>query len=504
MHFFYSSLLIILLGSLMSVSGSPVDSDGDGVPDEIECPSGKMIDSDHDGKANCEDPDDDNDGIPTRLEEKGDSDNDGIPNRNDSDDDGDGIPTKDEIIDEDGDGIADFAKESDGDGKVDHLDPQNKDGDEGDLDNDGLTNAEERLLGSDPNDKDSDDDGVADGLEVDRDATGKLLISDSDEDGRPDFLYTDDDGDNIPTRYEHFSRPSWNDVDGDGLTNRRDKDSDGDGKSDHDEAFPEGMDSDLSIRLDLSDVGSDQIEIIKIDAYHAIAIHKNIFPDNDKDTIPDWLDAIDDDGPRGDSDGDGLSNRWETENGFDPFLIDSDGDGIKDSDEGKHTDTDDDGILNGLDPDDDGDGILTKHELEGDSDEDGIPDSLDPDQKSDATSVHKRSTPVGCKDGKVEIPDGKNTIDGYCTDLDCDGTLDAYESQYSKYTKGSGYFVAIVDGEFQLMGGSAFNTVRLALKDGPCAYKDYDCDGIPNAYDSDWTDGPGKDGKGDEKCKVWN
>ena len=37
-----------------------------------------------------------------------------------------------------------------------------------------------------------------------------------------------------------------------------------------------------------------------------------------------------------------------------------------------------------------------------------------------------------------------------------------------------------------------------------CALEDYDCDGIVNYIDPDWTDGPGENGKGDPLCKYFN
>ena len=57
--------------------------------------------------------------------------------------------------------------------------------------------------------------------------------------------------------------------------------------------------------------------------------------------------------------------------GVSTILEDLDGDGNLFND-----DTDEDGLPNYLDTDDDGDGILTKDEL-GDSNDDGIPDYLD-------------------------------------------------------------------------------------------------------------------------------
>lgn len=74
--------------------------------------------------------DDDNDGIPSELEdinsnddlEDDDSDGDGIPNYKDEDDDGDNVDTRDENPDPDGDGNLDDAQNTDGDAIPDYLD----------------------------------------------------------------------------------------------------------------------------------------------------------------------------------------------------------------------------------------------------------------------------------------------------------------------------------------------------------------------------------------------
>jgi len=99
--------------------------------------------------------------------------------------------------------------------------------------------------------------------------------------------------------------------------------------------------------------------------------------DVDGDGIPNYLDP--------DSDNDGLNDGWEVAHGTDPYNADSDRDGVPDGIEAGYGDTDGDGLINALDPDDDGDGIATRDEdanhngdpTDDDTDGDGIPDYLD-------------------------------------------------------------------------------------------------------------------------------
>jgi hypothetical protein len=82
-----------------------------------------------------------------------------------------------------------------------------------------------------------------------------------------------------------------------------------------------------------------------------------------------------------DTDKDGLTDAEEIALGTDPKKADTDGDGIDDKTEvgsnlSKPLNTDSDTLINALDSDDDGDGVLTKDEL-GDLNKNGIPDYLE-------------------------------------------------------------------------------------------------------------------------------
>ncbi len=206
------------------------DSDGDGVPDGAEVPDAAApLDSDGDGIIDVLDGDDDGDGVPTVAELAGttaiDTDGDGTPDYLDTDDDGDGIDTLAEDLDGDGNPRND---DGDCDGTADYLQAgrEQEDGPCGDLDGDRLDNTTEDALGSDPENPDTDGDGIADGPE----ANGGPPDEDTDSDGIPNVLDTDDDGDGLPTAVEGAS-----DIDGDGIPNFLDTDADGDGVLDGDE-----------------------------------------------------------------------------------------------------------------------------------------------------------------------------------------------------------------------------------------------------------------------------
>lgn len=457
--------------------GQVTDSDGDLVPDSEECPGGQWIDTDGDGLDDCHDFDDDDDGVQTLDEGTRDTDGDGIPDYRDEDDDGDGEPTRDEAWP-----TTDF----DGDGILDHLDADEEDGPRGDPDGDGVDNIDEERMGSNPQNPDTDGDTVPDGEEVGPDGEPR----DTDGDGLLDVSDEDDDGDGIPTVVEHDPGPYgpedadnvWNDVDGDGLPNHVDLDSDGDGKSDQEEFFGKGVPPIIgSVAFEPS------LDILLSETTMVTGYDYQI-PDHDGDEIPNWLDSVDEDGPDGDADGDGVPNWREEKQGTNPYDFDTDGDGIDDGEE--HGDTDGDGVRDRLDPDDDGDGILTSEEGRVDVDGDGIPGYLDLDSDGDGRPDSEDATPMGpCLGWEFEWPDGDNTELGRCTDLDCDGIADNQESAQEYYVSGEvHWFSRDENGVWQVMWVEPGHTVRPALCDGPCALCDYDCDGTPNCADEDWTD----------------
>jgi len=186
-----------------------VDTDGDGLPDELFFNCNTTL---------VEDWDDDNDGyndtvdlFPLDANEWSDFDMDGFGDNMDTDDDGDMVPdifdlfplNSSEWADNDGDGIGDNTDEDD--------------------DNDGTDDID-------------DDYPFAFGI-----------TTDTDGDGLPDTIYPgyngtlseddDDDGDGVLDIYDQFPLDSteWSDTDLDGVGNNADSDDDGDGWSDNDE-----------------------------------------------------------------------------------------------------------------------------------------------------------------------------------------------------------------------------------------------------------------------------
>ncbi|WP_207492485.1 Ig-like domain-containing protein [Aridibaculum aurantiacum] len=422
------------------------DRDGDGVPDEID------IDDDNDGitdfvevcgpgattfscTPNGSDPsgDDDDDGIPNwqdadwcTLNAAGacsflDADGDGIPDYLDRDSDNDGIPDVIEAggVDADGDGIIDNYCDTDGDGLSQNVDANNT-GAAGsgvglgspDFDGDGVPNYK---------DLDSDNDGIPDIVEsygADTNNDGRVdNFTDADGDGWTDRYDGDADGDGVVENlsgvlvlsmpdagYVNCANPGngratcyalRGNLDGHGLPNFLDLDSDGDGLTDAVESgitavtytrsmvtgsLTNGWSNDLSALSELSLRNTDGIG--RPDIYDI---------DSDNDGITDNIEAQ----PTGsyvvptdaDTDGDGLVDVYDIFNGIGGNGItpyDHDADGTPDY---RDLDTDNDGA-----PDrNEGDKrfeTLTQAAINtsGDTDGDGLMDIFD---------IFSHSTPCG-------------------------------------------------------------------------------------------------------------
>ncbi len=316
---------------------TPVDTDGNGIPDFMES---DLVDSDGDG-------------ISDEIEGTDDSDGDGIPDFQDTDSDNDGIsdsleagPTPSTPLDTDGDGVPDLLDiDSDNDGLLDQ--------DETAIDNDSDGVADFRDL-------DSDNDGLTDAYEAggtDTDANGII-------DG-----FTDTNGDGWDDSVAAQPLPD-NDFDGDGIVDHLDVDSDNDGLPDLAESNDFSADIDGNGRVDnFTDANNDGLD-------DSVAAFPLTADDVDNDGAPDHLDL--------DTDNDGVSDLVEaggTDSNGDNMVdavLDTDGDGIPDVvdiDQTPGIDSDSDGIIDSAD--------IDSNATAQDTDGDGIIDAADPDQDGD-------------------------------------------------------------------------------------------------------------------------
>lgn len=311
------------------------DSDDDGVPDGSEISPDQ--DTDGDGLINALDPDSDNDGLfdGTELGLLCDNPATDLSRgmcRPDADH---GATTTDPLkADTDGGGATDGSEDSNLNGALDagETDPTAGHGADDasvvDTDGDGLSDALEHTLHSDPQDKDSDDDGVPDGLEPNPSADG-------DHDGVVDVIDVDSDNDGLFDGTEmgrDCSGPGTNaalghcraDADPNTKTSAVNPDTDRGGVTDGNEDF------NLDGKLDAGE------------------------------TNPVAGQGADDGTLAGrDTDGDGLSDQTEATLGSDPNDADSDDDGLLDGAEPNPSDDQDgDHKPNILDSDSDGDGLF--------------------------------------------------------------------------------------------------------------------------------------------------
>ncbi len=286
-----------------------------------------------------------------------------------------------------------------------------------DYDNDGLTNTQEKDLGTDPRNPDTDGDGLLDGEEV------KVYYTDP--------LKQDTDGDNLTDFdevMEYMTSPIKADTDADGLK---------DGGEIARKTDPLNSDTD-------SDGLLDGDEVTKYNTDPLIA-------DTDEDGLTDGEEVkkYNTNPLKTDSDGDGLSDGDEVNiHKTNPALFDTDSDELNDGIEINQyktnplvADTDQDGLLDGdevnehgtdpLNPDTDGDSLSDGDEvrkfktnpLMADTDKDGLSDG-------DEINIHKTEPLKPDTDGD-KLLDGeevsKYKTDPLKADTDTDNLLDGEE-----------------------------------------------------------------------------
>jgi large repetitive protein len=527
-----------------------LDPDGDGIlspVDGLPNTRGDAPDTDNDGIADVLDADDDNDGILDTTENaasctaangitttNADCDGDGVPNSLDLDSDNDGINDVKEAggTDANGDGIADGTPNAAGIPAGAGLTPLNTDGTGGadpydlDSDNNGITDLAQNGL---PATLDANNDGKIDGA-LDPDGDGILSpvdglpltrgdAPDTDNDGIADALDLDDDNDGILDVVENATSCTTatgisvanTDCDGDGIPNRLDLDSDNDGINDVKEANGidtngDGMADGIPSATGIPATATTGLTPPNTDGTGGSDPYDL---DSDNDGITDLIES-------------GLPSTLDTNNdGKIDNPNDPDGDGIMSqvdglpNTRGDAPDTDGDGIVDVLDADDDNDGILDTIEnaasctsasgtttTNADCDGDGVPNSLDLDSDNDGINDVKEAGGTdlngdGIADGTPNaagipatagtglIPpntDGTGGADPYDLDSDNDGLTDLAESGLPPTldTNGDGKIDGALDpdGDGILSPIDGLPTVR---GDAP----DTDNDGIVDALDAD-------------------
>ncbi|MFT4531242.1 MAG: outer membrane protein OmpA-like peptidoglycan-associated protein [Thalassolituus oleivorans] len=292
------------------------DSDADGIDDINET----LVDGDGDGIADVLDPvnaigggDSDGDFIPDAIECCHDSDKDGQPDYMQLDSDSDRINDVDEAgisgVDKDNDGYDDtYDADVDGDGVVDNGPDENADG-----------------LNDDWMPLDTDGDGLADYRDTDSDNDG---ISDEEESGYGSFPNRDTDGDGIPDRVDPVSGVDGGDSDGDGLSDKEEcadgypncADSDGDGIPDYMDALVDEAPSPAPVVIDTDGDGLSDDE-------EATLGTDPLKSDTDDDGLSDFVEVTIGSNPIvADTDGDGILDGAENQ--------DINGNGINDTREG--------------------------------------------------------------------------------------------------------------------------------------------------------------------------
>jgi large repetitive protein len=397
--------------------------------------------------------------------------------------------------------FSDCAIDTDLDGILDSVDD--------DDDNDGIPDATEGTGDTDGDgvtddlDLDSDNDGIPDAVE----ANGGSLPANMIADGQFGVAYAkanDGDGDGLVNDVD--GTPLANpDTDGDGLDDREDVDSDGDGIPDVVEAG--GVDADGNGVADSAlDADGDGL----IDTFDSSEFGTALgITSTDADSFPDYLDIdADADGipdhregqssatytvsANSDTDGDGLDDNFDTDNaGTGSGTFDIDGDGTPDY---LDTDSDNDGVTDLIEGNDaDADGVADATLSGSDTDNDGLDNIFD----------NVSGPAVGNEAGSnvaIQNTDSDAQADWRDADDDADGLLTSNEDFNSNadfsddFTQGGSptpdyLFVTDTDGD-GIDNDSEEDSDNDGITDtneggGIDPNADADSDGIPNYADSD-------------------
>ena len=444
------------------------DQDGDGTPDFIEAVEGtnpadslSFLDADGDGNSDYveglgfPDSDVDGDGISDVIETGGEN------NSPYDDFDQDGKPayldSNDSLITAGIDPVLRIqpAYDADGNGIPEFQDPED------DFDGDGIPNCIEFAEGSDPADatdfRDSDNNGVADFLQVLRYTDATRCTQDSDGDGLSDAVesggkdpYEDPDGDCVPAYLDAFPTEGSAPADKTNLIVVPAFDVDGDGLPDYLDSNPDEDDDGVP----------DYVEI----AEGTLLRNGARFVDSDDDGIADFAEVATD-FATSDSDDDGVTDMMEIAAMTSPYL-DEDCDGVP-----AYLDRDDSNPRLG--------GNNGRVNRNFDVDRNGIAEWQDPNNDSDGDGVPNR----------IEVAEGSDPKDGDpttgCLDSDNNGVCDFVQNTSQLDPADPAFVAADSDGD-------GFPDLQESC--GLMPYADKDGDGIP-AYldDNDDSDVIGND-----------
>lgn len=351
-----------------------------------------------------------------------------------------------------------------------------------DPDNDGLSTAQEVALGTDPNDADTDGDGIDDGDEVGNDGTvnagdSNPLDADSDDDGLSDGneLFG---ADGVPNTQDE-TNPLLSDTDGDGL---------GDGLETGVTAGIPGGNSDANATpFAGTDTNSPNFAVDSDPA----STTDPTDPDTDDDGLQDGIEDANGDGATGTIiiGGTGTMGSGET----DPNSADTDGDGLRDGNESDgsgpqngfgasdplDTDTDDGGVDDGTEVLIDGTIPSTGNGADdsNDTDNDGVPDATDTDPNNPCVPSDLVAACDSDNDGVTDGEENDNGTDPNNADTDGDGIPDGVENMDA-------------DGDGQNDGNDTDSDNdgipdSVEAGDTPDMPGDSDNDGIPDFFDPD-------------------
>ncbi|MDF4222609.1 gliding motility-associated C-terminal domain-containing protein, partial [Maribacter sp. M208] len=426
-----------------------------------------------------------------------------------------------ECQDLDNDNICDLADIDDTDPCVDNGHPDWRPQGTNDCDGDGLTNDEETAAGTDPENPDSDGDGILDGTEVKIDFTDPL--NDCSSNGGSPLGTSDCDNDGLTTNEEITAG-----------TDPTNADSDGDGVLDGTEINSNGTDP-----LDLCSYVIGSATVAPSTAWNTadcdgdgednqteIANNTNSLNPCDPAQAAGYTgyDSGNAIWAAADCDGDGVSNGIEDTNGTDPYNSDTDGDGVPDNTDSNALDPCDPVQATGYTgydatnaiwaaADCDLDGVTNGTEdtngtdpYNADTDGDGVPDNTDSDALDPCDPVQAAGyagydagnaiwAAADCDgDGIANGTEVTNGTDPYSTDTDGDGVPDNTDSNalnpcnpvqmagYTGYDASNAIWAAadcdadgVTNGTENTNGTDPYNT-------------DTDGDGFPDNTDTDALD----------------